>query len=459
MKKSTIKLFGLSNQDKQRVIERMRKRHIKSDANTIQSYKNLGIIRDELPEEYYSIESLPGFKQIQIQVTAADKFNIENPFFKTHDSVASNTTLIDGKEYINYSSYNYLGLCGHPRVSQRAKEAIDHYGTSSSASRPVSGERPIHRELERELARLHKTDDAIVLVSGHATNVTTIGCLFGKNDLILHDSLAHNSILQGAILSGAKRLSFPHNDWEALDRILQESRMNYQRVLIVIEGMYSMDGDIPDLPKFVEVKKKHKVFLMIDEAHSLGVLGKHGFGIKEHFGIDGSEIDISMGTMSKTLSACGGYIAGKYALIEILKFTAPGFVYSVGIAPPVAGAALGALEVMKSEPERTARLQQLGKLFFNLAKEQDLDTGTCQGFAIVPIITGSSILSVKLSNRLFELGINVQPIIYPAVEERSARLRFFLNSNHTEEQIHTTIEAVKKEFAKLKRNPIYNLSV
>lgn len=451
-------LFGLSVSDKKSLIERMRSRSKHDSDKARFTHKlNKTISRGSIPEEYYQLESLPGLKQLQIHAAAAEKFGIENPFFRTHESVASSTTWIGDKQYINFSSYNYLGLCGHPRISQNAKDAIDRYGTSASASRPVSGERPIHRALEQKIASIHKTEDCVVFVSGHATNVTTIGCLFGNNDLILHDALAHNSIIQGAILSGAKRLSFPHNDWQALDKILQENRSKYQRVLIVIEGMYSMDGDIPQLDKFVELKHKYKTFLMVDEAHSLGVLGERGFGIKEHFNIEPEDVDISMGTLSKTLSACGGYITGKHVLVENLKYNAPGFVYSVGISPPVAAAALSALEILELEPERPKRLRELGELFFNLARDNGLDTGLCQGFAIIPIIVGSSVLSVKLSNRLLEKGINVQPIIHPAVEERGARLRFFLNSTHTEEQINQTVTILKEELNNLKRNPIYKL--
>jgi 8-amino-7-oxononanoate synthase len=450
-------LFGLSVSDKKSLIERMRNRSRQEADKPRFSHGFSKALSRDIPEEYSKIEALPGLKQLQIQAAAADKFGIENPFFRMHEAVASNTTWIEGREYINFSTYNYLGLCGHPRISQRAKDAIDRYGTSVSASRPVSGERPVHRDLEYKLAAVHKAEDCIIFVSGHATNVTTIGCLFGGNDLIVHDALSHNSIIQGAILSGAKRLPFPHNDWAALDKILQENRSKFQRVLIVIEGMYSMDGDIPELDKFIELKYRHKAFLMIDEAHSLGVLGERGFGIKEHFGVNTGDIDISMGTLSKSLAACGGYIAGKHALVENLKYTAPGFVYSVGMSPPVAAAALAALEILESEPERPKRLRELGALFYQTAVAAGLDTGLCQGYAIIPIITGSSVLSVKLSNRMLENGINVQPIIYPAVEERGARLRFFISSTHTEQQIRDTISILTSELHHLKRNPVYKL--
>ena len=450
-------LFGLSGSDKQRLIDRMRNR-VEAGMTSLRSGAGkIAPSAGDVPPEFWKIEDLPGHKQLQVQATAAERFNIANPFFRLHEGVAGSTTRINGHEYINFSSYNYIGMCGHPRVNRAAQDAIDRFGTSASASRPVSGERPIHRDLERKLAECHDAEDCVVFVSGHATNVTTIGCLFGRNDLILHDSLAHNSIIQGAILSGAKRLSFPHNDWQAADRMLADSRSRFERVLIVTEGLYSMDGDIADIPRFIDLKLRHKAFLLVDEAHSLGVLGARGLGVVDHFGLSGSDIDFQMGTLSKALAGCGGYIAGRRSLVENLKYTAPGFVYSVGMSPPVAAAALEALNILTQEPERAARLRELGMLFNTLAREAGLDTGSCQGFSIVPIIVGSSVVSAKLSNRLFERGINVQPIIYPAVEERSARLRFFLNCTHTEEQIRETVATVKEELVTLKRNPVYRM--
>jgi 8-amino-7-oxononanoate synthase len=216
-----------------------------------------------------------------------------------------------------------------------------------------------------------------------------------------------------------------------------------------------MDGDIPDIPKFIEIKNRHNVFLMVDDAHSMGVLGKNGFGITEYFSLNDGDIDILMGTLSKTLAACGGYVCGKHTLIENLKYTSPGFVYSVGISPPVAAAALEALNILIEEPERVTKLQENGKLFFDSAKSRHLDIGYCQGYAVIPVIVGSSLIAAKLSNILFEQGINVQPIIYPAVEERAARLRFFLSSTHTEEQITSTVDKVAKELKSLKKKPVY----
>lgn len=405
--------------------------------------------RLKIDDSLCRFDGYQSYKDMLIQKAASEQLGLENPFFRSHEGIGSDTSVVDGKECINFSSYNYLGLSGDSRVSQAAKDAIDQYGTSASASRPVSGERPVQRQLEEKIAKIHNTEDSVVFVSGHATNVSTIGYLFGPNDLILHDSLIHNSVLMGIQLSGAFRLSFPHNDWKTLDRMLSERRKDFERVLIVTEGIYSMDGDYPDLPKFIDIKKRHKAFLMVDEAHSLGVMGDRGKGIAEHFDISGKEVDIWMGTLSKTLGGCGGYIAGEKALVDHLKFAAPGFLYSVGISPPLAAASLKALEILEQEPHRVRHMQHNGEFFKRQAEKAGLDTGLSMGLSITPVIIGSSIKATRLSNLLYEKGINVQPIIYPAVEERAARLRFFICTTHTEEQIVTTIQTLVDQMAKL----------
>lgn len=449
-------LFGLSGSVKDQLAQKMLEKRLKkvteaqmNKDEVVRSRKSLAF-NSKVPDDFCRFDKFPGYQQIRILETGGKQLGVASPFFKMHEGVARNTTQINGQEYINFASYNYLDLCGHPDVSNAAKDAIDQYGTSASASRPVAGERPIQRDLEHEIAKLYDVDDAIVFVSGHATNVTTIGYLFGPKDLILHDSLIHNSIMQGVQLSGATRLPFPHNDWHALDEILFQQRKKYERVLIVIEGIYSMDGDFPDLKRFIEIKQRHKAFLMVDEAHALGVLGDKGHGIKEHAGVDGHEVDIWMGTLSKTLASCGGYIAGEKALVEHLKFSAPGFLYSVGIAPPVAASALAALKILDKEPERVQHLKERGHQFLELAQENGLNVGSSAGLSVIPVITGSSAMAGRLANACFERGINVQPIFYPAVQEGMARLRFFICSSHTEEQIQQTIKILVDEMNILK---------
>jgi 8-amino-7-oxononanoate synthase len=402
------------------------------------------ILHPGIPEEFIKFEHHPGYKRIMMSQAAADSFGVSNPFFRSHDGIACAKMTIAGREYINFANYNYLGLAGHPNVNKAAKEAIDRYGTSASASRIVAGELPVQRELEEALADVYEVEDCVVFVSGHATNVSTIGLLFGPKDLVIHDSLIHNSVLEGIQAAGSARRSFPHNDTKALDQILTEIRGKFERVLIVVEGLYSMDGDLLDLPVFINIKSRHKAFLMIDEAHSFGVLGETGKGIREHFGVDGKDVDIWMGTLSKTLAGCGGFIAGKRALVEHLKYAAPGFVYSVGIAPPLAAASLEALRIMLREPERVKRLGEVAQQFLVQMQAIGVNTGYAEGSAVIPAIVGSSLKATQLSNKLFDAGINVQPIIYPAVEEKCARLRFFMSTMHTAEDIGYTLKTVQR---------------
>jgi 7-keto-8-aminopelargonate synthetase-like enzyme len=270
---------------------------------------------------------------------------------------------------------------------------------------------------------------------------------------VIHDSLAHNSIMEGCKLSGATRRPFPHNDHAALDELLTNIRHQYRRVLIIIEGIYSQDGDIPDLPAVIEVKRKHQALLMIDEAHSIGVLGATGRGIGEHFGVDRADVELWSGTLSKALGGSGGYVGGSRELIEFLKYTTPGFIFTTGIAPAMAAAALAAIRTIRNEPEHLRRLHDLSALFLNLAREAGLDTGDSEGTPVVPCIVRSSATALKLSNALLRRGINANPILYPAVPEHKARLRFFITSCHSEEQIRYTVKVLAEELALLGEEP------
>ncbi|MGD9948129.1 MAG: aminotransferase class I/II-fold pyridoxal phosphate-dependent enzyme [Desulfobulbus sp.] len=404
----------------------------------------------EVQPECLPFVDFPEYRNLQQILLGMKARGIDNPFFREHVGADASGALAGGKGQITFSRYNYLGMSGDPAVSQAAKDAIDHYGTSVSASRIASGERPLHREIEQEIASLLGTEDSLVFVSGHATNVTTIGHLFGKLDLIVHDALIHNSVIQGCQLSQATHLSFPHNNWKALDKILKESRPRFRRALVVIEGIYSMDGDIPELPAFIKIKKRHGAFLMVDEAHSIGVLGETGRGIGEHFGINPADVELWMGTLSKSFASCGGYIAGSRALIEYLKYTAPGFVYSVGMSPPNAAAALTAIRLLRKEPQRTTRLRELSELFLTLARQKGLNTGDSSiGSPVIPVILGDSIKAIRLSQALLRKDIDALPMVYPAVPDNSARLRFFVNCTHTPEQIRLALDIVAQELAVL----------
>ena len=411
----------------------------------------------EIPVDAYDIAQFPEVRALEQNFAMVREAGLENPYFSVHEGLTNDRTVIGGREMISWATYNYLGMSGDPEVAAASKAAIDRFGTSVSASRLVSGEKTIHQELEREIARFIGTEDAVTFVGGHATNETVIGHVVGPGDLVLHDSLAHNSLLQGAVLSGARRRPFPHNDFDAAEKLLAQMRGQYRRVLIVIEGIYSMDGDFSELPKFIALAKRHRALLMVDEAHSVGVMGPRGRGIGEHFGVNPADVDLWMGTLSKALGSCGGYIAGSKTLVRWLKYTVPGFVYSVGLPPAAAGASLGALRLLQRQPERVAKLHANARLFLQLAKEAGLDTGPSGGSAIVPIILGNSMNSLRLSRALFARGISVQPILYPAVEERAARLRFFITSSHTTDQVRRTIAALQEELARI--DPVYARSV
>ena len=411
----------------------------------------------EIPIDAYDIAQFPEVRALEQNFAMVRELGLENPYFSVHEGLTNDRTVIGGREMISWATYNYLGMSGEPEVAAAAKAAIDRFGTSVSASRLVSGEKTIHQDLEREISRFVGTEDAVTFVGGHATNETVIGHVVGPGDLVLHDSLAHNSLLQGAVLSGARRRPFPHNDFDAAEKLLAQMRGQYRRVLILIEGIYSMDGDFSQLPKFIALAKRHRALLLVDEAHSIGVMGPRGRGIGEHFGVNPADVDLWMGTLSKALGSCGGYIAGSKTLVRWLKYTVPGFVYSVGLPPAAAGASLAALRLLQRQPERVAKLHANARLFLQLAKEAGLDTGPSGGSAIVPIILGNSINSLRLSRALFARGISVQPILYPAVEERAARLRFFITSSHTSDQIRKTIAALQEELARI--DPAYSRSM
>ena len=391
----------------------------------------------------------PEFAQLRDYFRFDGFKGVADLFFQVCDGLNAAHAEIDGRRYLNFCSYNYLGMSGDPAVSAAAKEAIDRYGTSVSASRLVSGERPLHRQLERAIADWVRAEDALLFVGGFSTNENAIGHLMGAGDLVVYDSLIHASIQQGAKLARATVAPFPHNNPEALDKILQRRRGDARHALVVIEGVYSMDGDIPDLPRFIEIAKRHNALLMVDEAHSMGVLGATGRGIGEHFGISPGDVDLWMGTLSKSFASCGGYIAGRADVVEYLRLTAPGFVYSVGLSPPDTAAALAALEQLKAEPERVLTLQARARLFIERARAAGLDTGPSHGSAVVPIMIGSSVKSVLLSRALMERGILALPITYPAVPENTARLRFFISSTHGVDEIEQAVAATGECLARL----------
>ncbi|MBQ6588356.1 MAG: aminotransferase class I/II-fold pyridoxal phosphate-dependent enzyme [Butyrivibrio sp.] len=367
-----------------------------------------------------------------------------NPYYKVNYAVPRDVIETDDGQKINYSTYNYVGLNGNKDVIRAAQEAVEKYGTSVSGSRMISGEIDLHRKLENAITEFLGTEDTIVYIGGYTTNVSAISTVVSSEDLILHDSLSHNSIITGCRLSGAKRMSFKHNDMESLEDALKRVRKFYRRVLIVVEGVYSMDGDICNLPELIRLKKKYGALLMVDEAHSLGTIGDCGRGVGSYYNVDRRDVDLWMGTMSKSLASCGGYISGSKEIVELLKYTSDGFMFSVGISPSNAAAALEALNILKKSPELVDKLEQNSRFFLNAMREKGLDTGLAQGTAVVPCIIKDSNKCMEISQKLYKKGINVMPIVYPAVSEEEARLRFFISSEHTQEEMKYTVDILAR---------------
>jgi len=397
------------------------------------------------PRVSMAFEDHPLYQQMVFQRSFAAFAKLENPYYRLHDAKAGALSVIDGQTVVNFASYDYLGLNGHPEIAAAVGKAIDAYGSSVSASRITAGERPVHHALEAALARLYQADDCIAYVSGHAGAVSTVATLMGPKDLILHDALIHNCVVVGAQLSGSARRPFPHNDLAALEKILTAERHRFDRVLIISEGLFSMDGDGPDLARLIALKNAYSCWLMIDDAHGLGVLGASGRGIFEQQSLSPQDVDLWLGTMSKSLVSCGGYVAGCAAVIDLLKHHAPGFVYSVGMPASNAVAASVALDLMLREPQRVAALQRQSQRFLKGARKAGLDTGEAWGFGVVPIIIGETVATISLAERLLRRGVNAFPIVPPGVPEQSARLRFFINATHTDEQIDTTVEVLVDE--------------
>lgn len=404
------------------------------------------------PERKSVVDDFAGYRALRRRIHDLHVNGQDLPFFHPRDGVSHSVIRRDGASLISFSGYNYLGLNGHPAVTAAAKNAVDKYGTSASASRIVAGQIELHGELEQKLANFLGTDDALIFISGYLTNVSVISHLLARPDAVIYDSGAHNSIITGARLSGAKTFTYQNGNWDELDELLTRERGNFRRGLIVAEGVYSMDGQILDLAKLVEIKKKHDVLVMVDEAHSFGIVGKTGRGVCEAAGLPVDSIDVYMGTLSKTLASSGGYIAGDRGLIEYMRFLCPGLIFSVGLSPADTAAAMAALDILEREPHRPKRLRERARFFRQVARENGLTVGGDEESPVASLIVGDDKMAMMLSHNLLAYGIEVQPIVRPAVSATTARLRFFLTANHTEEQILETVPVVARELEKLRRS-------
>lgn len=397
----------------------------------------------QIPASSYQFEHFPEYQEYSTMVWYCSKQAFPQNLFQPHVGTSEATVTIHGKRYINFSTYNYLALGAHERVKNAAIEAVRTYGVGTGSGRSITGEISLHSDFEREICEVLGTEDAVLSVGGYSTNAFTIGYLCRNQDLILYDELIHNSALAGCKMTGARRYSFPHNDYEALVKLLEQHRGKHERALILVEGVYSMDGDIPHVPQLIEIKNKYKALLMVDEAHSMGVIGPRGLGVCDYFGIKGADIDIHYGSLSKAFGTCGGYVAGPKPLIAMLKHYAPGvLLYGASPTPANAAAALEALRMMREFPDLARRLQANADYFIQQAQAAGLDTYRSQDSAVVPIMMRDSEVALWLSMQLWEQGVCSYPMMYPIVPRDKTRLRFFINVNHTYEQIDRTIDLV-----------------
>lgn len=345
----------------------------------------------------------------------------------------------DGRDMVMLASYTYLGLIGHPDIEAASKAAIDEYGTGAGGVRLLTGTTDLHERLEERIAQFCKREDAAVYSSGYVTNMAIITSLCGPGDLVIMDKLDHASIVDGCLLSGAKWRTYRHNDTAHLESILERAAGKYSTIMVVADSVFSMDGDIMDLPAIKELCVHYGARLMVDEAHSIGALGATGHGIEEHFDMYGA-IDIKMGTLSKSIPGVGGYCAGDAALINYMKHSSRPFIFSAALPPAQCAAAIEAFNVIEREPWRLEQLHAVQSQYARGLKAQGWDTmetGTC----IVPVLIGDEAKTMDLTRMLFDRGVFVCPIVHPAVPRGTERLRTCLMATHTQEDLDQVFAA------------------
>ena len=340
--------------------------------------------------------------------------------------------LVGGREMGMFASYSYLGLIGHPRINAAAKDAIDRFGTGTHGVRTLAGSLTVHKELEETIADFKHAEAAVTFSSGYATNLSVIAALLGRNDYVISDKLNHASIVDGCMMSGARFLRFKHNDMEALEARLAQVPDGATR-LVIADAVFSMDGDIINFPKVVELCRRYHAWLMIDEAHSVGVLGRTGRGIEEHFNLPDS-IDIKMGTLSKTIPSAGGYVAGHADLINYLRHSTRAYIFSAALTPAQAAAAKTAFDVIRDEPWRVEKIQRNGRQFIDGLKQRGFDTMDTET-AIVPVLCGEDETAYQMTRESQHHDVFVLPVVSPAVPPGLARLRATVTAAHEPEEI------------------------
>lgn len=353
--------------------------------------------------------------------------------------------VVDGRKVLNLCSNNYLGFCNDPVLKEAAKKAIDEYGVGPGAVRTIAGTMKLHLELERKLAEFKGTEAVVSFQSGFCANLATIPALVGREDGIFSDELNHASIIDGCRLSRAEIIRYAHCDVDDLKAKLQEHRHRFRRSLIITDGVFSMDGDIAPLPEIVKLAREYDAFVMVDDAHGEGVLGRGGRGITDHFGLHG-EVDIEVGTLSKAFGVVGGYVAGGAELCDYLRQKGRPFLFSSAVTPPDVAACIAAVDILLQSEERVQKLWENACYFQNGLKELGFDIGKTQT-PITPVMLGEATLAQEFSRRLFEEGIFAQAIGYPTVPRGAARIRVMISAVHTKEDLDFALE----KFAKVGR--------
>jgi 8-amino-7-oxononanoate synthase len=374
------------------------------------------------------------------------------PYFRVMTSSAGPVVEMEGRETIMLGSNNYLGLTGDERVKQAARDALETYGTGLTGSRLLNGTTPLHLELESELAEFMQTEEVLVYTTGHQANVGCIGTILAPGDTVICDSGDHASILEGCKLSGAKLRPFRHNQMAKLEKMLDRAVGDGGGILVIVDGVFSMEGDVCDLPAIVELCGAYGARLMVDEAHAVGVLGTRGAGTCELFGLE-SEVDLRMGTFSKSLASCGGFIAGSSEVIDFLRFSSRPFIFTASAVPAAVGAALGALRVIRAEgAELMGRLldnaaylrRGLRDLGLAVVEPGTLPDGAEASTPVVPVVVGEDWQAVLLWKALFDAGVYTNVAIHPAVPPGGALLRTSLMASHEQSHLDQALEIIGK---------------
>ncbi|MDR0332738.1 MAG: pyridoxal phosphate-dependent aminotransferase family protein [Dysgonamonadaceae bacterium] len=368
------------------------------------------------------------------------------PYFRVIESDQDTEVVINGKKVLMFGSNSYLGLTNHPKVKEAAIHAVRKYGTGMAGSRFLNGTLDIHIELERKLADFLGKDDAIVYSTGFQVNLGVVSCLTGREDYILWDEFDHASIIEGHRLSYSTKLKFKHNDMDSLRKQLRKCKSDKVK-LVVVDGVFSMEGDVANLPEIVKLCEKYNANLMVDEAHGLGVLGRHGRGTCDHFGVN-DKVDLIMGTFSKSLASIGGFIAGNDDVINYLRHNSRSYIFSASNTPAATASASAALDVMIEEPERIENLWKLTDYALAGFRNMGCEIGNTST-PIIPLYIRDNEKTFRITKELFEEGVFVNPVVSPAVASNATLIRFSLMATHTFEQLHYAMDKIEKCFRKM----------